>query len=581
MFGQIATLLLVLIVGACLLFLVLRSVFWSPRRDGSPEAARRHAYWTGFIAWLLSSLMGAVNAGIISPPAVSTENATFTPPNGMTTADASLWQTLHISQILFAIAAVLVVSALGQLTWPAPKAAKRRAELAFRHVRDFTEPVLGWVTAVVFLASAGFITAVFFAPGFAPRPMQNAGTGNMLSPMMGRVPGWQLGLVLGGALLLLALGTAAIMVLTARRRSLESLTSQQNATLRSIGINRLLRVSATVASGLGAVAGNYLFVPNPAGGSQMSVNVPVILNIVVLIVMLLWKPPVLVPPVPADDPYPLERLYQVRGRGGNGAGALALNDSTTAAMLPVVIVAGVVGALLITWLGVLGPVTAIAVAVLLTLAGLEQLLRRNYATPGMPRQPLSRPLPKLMLATLALSLGGLLFVLAQALQASGRGNDRYYGWTTFGGPASYFLVPGGCAAAVTLAGALAAWLVLGRPGVDGATQALDNVLRRRALFRVARGTASGWIAILGVTLMSLPTDPNASPLSPAPDMPAVGGIACAVAILVAVFPVPPITGKQFLVDPGKGGGWAVDGESGTTADRVAHHGTQHRDGGGS
>ena len=107
----------------------------------------------------------------------------------------------------------------------------------------------------------------------------------------GRIPGPEVAGWLGGALLVLAGGTWLVLWLIASRRQLESLDAADNAVLRTIAMNRLLRTVATVAAGLGVIAGNFAARPDPAQGMTSWTNPAGLAGMVVLLVMWWWRPP--------------------------------------------------------------------------------------------------------------------------------------------------------------------------------------------------------------------------------------------------------------------------------------------------
>ncbi|ALE07060.1 hypothetical protein AL755_18950 [Arthrobacter sp. ERGS1:01] len=504
------------VIVALLVYLYQRLVKWAPRQDKSLEHVRKHALWTGVIAWALSSLSGGNRAGLLPAGQV------IDPANPSATIPADPWATIPFMALFGPIAAVLLVHLVGQLTWPAPKSPKRVAVLEFRRVRAFMEPALAWTVLGVFALSAGTLIWLAFAPGFPALPARTTTDGSSFATPDGRVPGWVLATALGAALITLALGTYGVMRLIASRRSLENLSHEQNSTLRVIGMNRLLRVSATVASGLGAIAGNFLFQPSP----ESPTNWLVLANIAVLFAMLWWRPPAL---KATSDPYD--------SRTPQGNPALRLADSGAAAVVPAAVVGVLAGALLTTWFGWLGPALTGIIFVLLTYGGLEVLLRRNYATPGRSRNRLDDALPWPLYAALAIAASGLVLAINLALRAATAGLGGSEGWYGQGGPTSLILVPASCALAVAAAGSLAAWPVLRRPGLNQATPRMDADLRRRSLFRIARTVAAGWFAILGALLLDVPWETDPNPLAVQLNMPAIGGISIALAALLLIYPV--------------------------------------------
>lgn len=525
------------VIGTILVYLYVRLVRWAPRQGQSLEHVRKHALWTGVIAWALSSVGGANRAGLIpaGPIADPAHPAAAIPLNP--------WDTIQFTSLFGPIAAVLLVHLIGQLTWPAPKSSRRVAVLEFRRVRDFVEPALGWTVLGIFTLSAAAVAWLAFAPGFPAVDAQAFPDGSTHGPIDGRVPGWILATALGAALFTLALGTSGVMRLIASRRSLEALDHGQNSTLRVIGMNRLLRVSATMASGIGAIAGNFLFQPSP----ETPTNWLAIATIAAAIAMFLWKPPFLDSEAP-DAAY--DTLFGNKSGQrlphDDGPAAARLVDSGTPAVVMAALVGTLTGTTLITWLGWLAPVLIGIIFIMLTYTGLEFLLRRNYATPGRPRTRLEKALPWPMCAALAISAAGLAMALSLALRAANAGLGASEGWNGQGGPASFVLVPFCCAMAVLVVGALAALLVIRRPGLEKATVELDNALRRRSLFRISRTVAAGWFAILAALLLVVPYDTNPHPLAVQPNLPIFGALCIVLAALALIYPVRAFTPNQFL-----------------------------------
>jgi hypothetical protein len=198
------------------------------------------------------------------------------------------------------VVAALAVHALGQWSYPAPKAPRRYAELTVRRIRDFLPRRLAWWTAGIFGYAAVAIIRVGSLPAYDPvlptsaPPQGPEYNGYAGQGQDGRIPGWELSAWLGGSLLGLAIGTWLCLMLIAHRRQLEALDTNDNRVLRSIAANRLLRTVATIAAGLAAIAGNFASLPQPGTTWQSSwFNLLGLANIIVLLVMWWWKVPVL------------------------------------------------------------------------------------------------------------------------------------------------------------------------------------------------------------------------------------------------------------------------------------------------
>jgi hypothetical protein len=224
----------------------------------------------GIIGWLVSSLQPAAKAGLIPVPG---SRAALTTPELLA---ALAWPVLGC----------LAVHAIGQLSYPGPRLPHRQASLDVRRVRDFIPRRLAWTVAALFIAAAAQIAWTATLPGFDPElyvPRPKPSGGYVYYGGEGRVPGAHLAAPLGGALLVLAAGTLAVLVLIARRRRLEALGPEDNGLLRTIAMNRLLRTVATIASGLAAIAGNHAALPDPAEGTGSWFNPLGLLNLVVLL----------------------------------------------------------------------------------------------------------------------------------------------------------------------------------------------------------------------------------------------------------------------------------------------------------
>lgn len=525
------------VIGAVILYLFLRMQVWS---KPDAQAVASHGWWVGIIGWMASSLQGAMNAGIIrANPMGSSAPAT---PDQIGVALA--WPVL----------ACLAVHALGQLSYPAPKAPRRYAELTVRRIRDFLPRNLARTTGVIFLYAALAIAWIAALPGHAALvPAQPAPPASPQQPNApsaptttfqgqdGRIPGSDMALWLGGALLVLALGTWVVLLLIARRRQLETLDADDNRTLRTIATNRLLRTAATIAAGLASIAGNFAAQPAPGAVWQSSwFNVLGIVNMAVLLAMLWWK----VPELPS--------LLKVRKT--TSANTLRADSRTHGAVrltISLGAVLGVVGGLtllagvvvILVAVRPLNPwpfpvLTAIAAATLLAaIAAGEVLMARNYgrteAPIHWPRQPVSRGL-------LSFAIGSaLVLAVAVAFAVAVAAEEQPF-------------VPGTwdavllLSAAVAGTGTVAILVVRRRRGIpegDG-DRGLDAALRAISMYRILRTLAAYCLGQAGALLMITgdawysvfsPGD-GEYPLAPSPAI-TVGMVLAAIAVIVAVVPV--------------------------------------------
>lgn len=499
-------------------YLLLRWVIWQPGNPGSADTAAKHALWIGVIGWLVSSLQPAAKAGLI-------------PVSGLYQAPS----TVELLPVLaWPVLGCLAVHAIGQLSYPGPRLPRRRASLDVRRIRDFLPRKLAWTVLAIFITAAGQIAWTASLPGFdpvpyVPRPEPSGGSTYYGGD--GRVPGIDLAAPLGAALAVLAAGTFAVLALIARRRRLESLTSEDNGLLRTIAMNRLLRTVATVASGLAAIAGNHTALPDPAESTGTWASPAAALNLVVLLAMWWWAPPKLSHGLTErrarriPDPQPATKLVVSIGPA---MGLAALLPLVAAAVMPGVLTGH--PALF---------VALAAIAVLGVVAGGEVLLHRNYGTDGeprhWPRQMVSPALITTVVAAMAVLLGVLVFI---AIRQAATGVPSAWpatAWTT--------------AAAIGTA-AVPVAVARRRRSIPGAVPGLDAALRAITLHRVARTLAALFAAQAGALLMSAaPALQRFSP--PGADAtsvlwqiaPGAGVILAAAGVVIAVIPVRGITAK--------------------------------------
>ncbi|VXC70511.1 conserved membrane hypothetical protein [Arthrobacter sp. 9V] len=527
------------VVGAIIVYLFLRMQVWS-KPDAQSVAS--HGLWVGIIGWMASSLQGAMSTGIIRANSLGS-NAPATPDQ---IANALAWP----------IVASLTVHALGQLSYPAPKAPRRYAELKVRKIRDFLPRKLAWTTAAIFGYAAVTIAWIAALPAYTavpptpppppvdPRtPTTPPGPGPFQG-QDGRIPGSELAFWLGGALLVLAVGTWLVLVLIARRRQLETLDGEDNRTIRTVATNRLLRTVATIAAGLATVAGNFASQPAPGVTWQQSwFNMPGLINVAVLAAMWWWR----VPELPSILNVPQATSAKTLRADPHTHGAARLSISL-GAVLGVVggvaLVAGTVTILVTSrplepW--AFPVVTALAAAaLLLVIAAGELLMARNYGEPQAqvhwPRQPVSRGL-------LSFAIGSaLIFAVAVAFAVAAEAQS--FANKTW--PAALLL-----SAVVAASGAAAIIAVRRRRGIpeSGADAGLDAALRAISLYRIVRtlaayclGQAAALLMITGDAWYSVfPPGSGEYPLAPSPAN-TVGMVLAAIAVIVAVVPVRSLLG---------------------------------------
>lgn len=536
------------------IYALLRWVIIAPGGRATADSVSEHALWIGVMGWLGSSLHAAVHAGIVPGPA----SASHTPSSTSGILTVLAWPVL----------AVLVIHALGQFTYPQPRRTRRLAPLTVRRIADFLPKRLALVTALIFVAAALAIGAVALQPAYeaiAPDvvpaqplpPPPGSYTLDQSQPPLygssgrdGRIAGVLLAACLGAALLVLSLGTWAVLALIARRRQLETLDQTDNALLRTIAMNRLLRTVATVAGGLIAIAGNYVTLPDPAlPPPSVSINYLVLVSWVILLVMWAWRPPRLSSLAVSRA----DRSLPVSGKAAQPVTRLVVS---LGAALPVAAV-GTALLLLVLPFGmilVMQPAILVAVmtgAILLTIAAGELLLQRNYGRPGagkaMPRRPLSPALLTLAAAAAAVFLIALAAAVRGDFTAGGILYGPEYGWA---GPA--------VAAVVIVALAVVPLLLIRhRRNCGGDVSGLDTALRGISLYRLVRTVSAFLLAQAGLLLISESYAWRwvfglGNPLAPADAYqqwgPAVlaGALLCAAAVVVVVTPVrffvPDVTG---------------------------------------
>lgn len=528
------------VVGAIIVYLFLRMQVWS-KPDAQSVAS--HGLWVGIIGWMASSLQGAMSAGIIrSNPLGSSAPAT---PDQI--ANALAWP----------IVACLTVHALGQLSYPAPKAPRRYAELKVRRIRDFLPRKLAWTTAAIFGYAALAIAWIATLPAYTAVPPTPPGqsppedNGYMGQGQDGRIPGLELALWLGGTLLVLAVGTWLVLLLIARRRQLETLDGDDNRTLRTIATNRLLRTVATIAAGLASIAGNFASQPAPGATWQSSwFNILGLINMAVLAAMWWWR----VPELPSILKAPQVTSAKTLRSDPLTHGAARLSISL-GAVLGVIgglaLVAGVVAILMASRPldpGAFPIVIAIAAAALLTaIAAGEVLMARNYGQPEAqlrwPRQAVSRGLLSFAIGSAAIFAVAVSFAVAAESQTL----------TPKAWPAALLL-----SAVVAAAGAAAILAVRRRRGIpeSAGDAGLDAALRAISLYRIVRtlaayclGQAAALLMITGDAWYSVfaPGD-GEYPLAPSPAI-TVGMVLAAIAVIVAVVPVRSLLGTIPRSDP--------------------------------
>jgi len=514
-------------IAALLVYAVLRWVIWAPGTGTSPQTVSEHGLWVGVIGWLASSLQGAMTLGII-------------PANP--SASAVVGADSIIPALAWPVLGCLGVHALGQVSYPGPRRMRRQAVLSVRRIKDFLPRRLALTTAAIFVSAAAAIARTATLPGFAavaPTTVSDGAYGYYNSGGDGRIPGPEVAAWLGGALLVLAVGTWLVLWLIGRRRQLESLDAADNAVLRTIAMNRLLRTVSTVAAGLTVIAGNFAARPDPAQQTGSWTNFAGLAATVVLLVMWRWQPPRLASAglgvrnrpesgIATGRQHPAARLVSSLGALLGLAAAVPLVAG--AFLAPVIMAAA--------GYGLAGLVALMGTCVLLVIAGGELVLQRNYGSPEAPRTWPRQPVNAALLTTAVLAL--LVFLAALAVTTAGRAllaEDS--GW-----------VPVALLTAGTCVAALPAFLrARSRQGIRDAPRGLDAALRAITVHRIVRTLAAtltaqagvllltqtnAWAAVFGSDAFGDAVDPAAGSWWPAT---LAGAVLAASAVLIAVVPV--------------------------------------------
>ncbi len=519
-------------------YLVLRWVIRAPGGGTSAVTVSQHALWIGVIGWLASSLQAAGSAGIL--PAGSSSAVLATPPSIL---EALAWPVLGC----------LAVHAIGQLSYPGPQLPRRSATLEVRRVRDFLPRGLALTAVAIFAGSALLIGFVASLPGYDSIPYSTQQVGSDGFRRVGgdgRIPGWVLAACLGAAWLALVLGTALVLRLISRRRQLEDLTAPENDLLRTIAMNRLLRTVATIAAGLGAVAGNFAVRPDPASNPTGWTNPAGFAALVVLVAMWWWAPPKLAGtraggngPRTAESPaaaHPATRLSVSLGAamGIAPVGAAVLGIFVVGFFLPG---AGSPGQPMVV-------VALMAAAILLVAGAGELLLQRNYGSREVPRTWPRQVVSPALLTTGIIAVA--LYLAITAVTAVGEWKLREAGMVASlppdsvpGGPAGW-TVTAVASAGVAAIACLAVAVTRRRRSISAAIPGLDAALRAITLHRVVR-TLAAYCAVQGGVLlmtassawppaMDLPAESWTAPWQPALT---AGALLAIIGVAIAVVPV--------------------------------------------
>jgi hypothetical protein len=135
--------------------------------------------------------------------------------------------------------AFLLVSGFGELAWPRPAGALRRAPLVRRQVRDLVPRALSILTAVWVGLLATLLLVCGAAAGRDGRSLSYSrapGTVNRSSPF----PGWYYGRPIALTLVVLLLLTVVVLTLVARRPAVSDTSAEADLALRRTSSRRVL-----------------------------------------------------------------------------------------------------------------------------------------------------------------------------------------------------------------------------------------------------------------------------------------------------------------------------------------------------
>lgn len=163
---------------------------------------------------------------------------------------------------------------------------------------------------MIWCGSGIVIAGIFWLPGFSPvdRSIYLANPSNpstfSSSFVPGRIDGWALAFVLWAALLVLALGMILTLSVISRRRPLQGLSNSNNVLLRTIAMNRALRIGALLSCGVASFAVQFATrrsgLETPGGSDSLSIwSVPQgiyrIVGLLIVVLVIASQPPKLDP----------------------------------------------------------------------------------------------------------------------------------------------------------------------------------------------------------------------------------------------------------------------------------------------
>ncbi|GAB3355908.1 hypothetical protein [Modestobacter lapidis] len=258
-----------------------------PSREASVAAARRHAR-------LASG--AAVALGAAAALATAAREVGNTSPGG-------LGVTALLVPIAFGIVHTLVLAA-GELTWPRPEGAVRRARLVRRGLLDAAPRWLvrtAW--AALSLAAAVLVAGALLADATGRRFTHESATGgSAFSSTASPFPGLFYGRPAAIGLLVLAVAAAAALWIVANRPAVATEDDRIEGALRRASAHRVLRAavgsSLVVAGGLLLVGGTAMVNAGLVSAPGLAGAVPGLVTMVTGLVVTFIR----APGVPADSP---------------------------------------------------------------------------------------------------------------------------------------------------------------------------------------------------------------------------------------------------------------------------------------
>ena len=280
-----------LAISAALLYVLLRFLVAEPNASNATAAISRHAFWTALIAFLASGTSALSNLWANPGENLLRETGsagTSVPTLIMHAAAPGLW--------------LGIVYVLGQFTWPRHLRPVRAASLEVRRLKTLVPRFLAGFLLLCTIISTVLIVVAWNDPGAPDRVGNQDSTGielpiyagdtdaygnpidtdgNLLDldrpeeylteaeadaaanepatwPITGTRPGTLVGPYLLGGLGLVLLSSLGAATAVVRRPPLDSLDAEDNAVLRSIWINRLLRTTIFAVTGFGMAALGYV-----------------------------------------------------------------------------------------------------------------------------------------------------------------------------------------------------------------------------------------------------------------------------------------------------------------------------------